>query len=141
MLGASDDEASDGFLAQINIIPLVDVVLVLLIIFMVTTAFSRDSALRLDLPKGSSAQQLASDPPVHIQVSVLRGGKILVLGEPTALNALNGKVLAINRKHKAIIVLRGERQVAYGAMMPVIDELCRTGLPITMALQPVAPVQ
>ena len=54
MHNSSIGEEEDAHIAAINIIPLVDVVLVLLIIFMVTTVFSKDSALKLDLPKGAA---------------------------------------------------------------------------------------
>ena len=134
MHGPSMD-AEDDQIAAINIIPLVDVVLVLLIIFMVTTVFSRDSALKLDLPQGSRADQ-AKQPPVEITVSVNKASQIFVNGAPTQVKQLNDKINSLRPKtRKSILVLRGDRQVLYGTIMPVLDEISRSGVELTLALE------
>jgi len=134
MQGPSAEE-DDGHIAAINIIPLVDVVLVLLIIFMVTTAFAREHALPLDLPKGSRAQQRAQ-PPVEINVEVGKDEKIFVNGQPTELANLENKVNGMcNKSRETTLVLRGDRRVVYGTIMPVLDELSRTGIKLTLALK------
>ncbi len=136
MEGPSQSEGDDSFVANINIIPLVDVVLVLLIIFMVTSAFARDAALKLELPKGSNAQNLISQPPLQINVSVDNQGGITVVNMPVTLDKLGAKIDELSSGRKIVLVLRGERRTIYGKMMPVLDELSRTGKPITLALQP-----
>jgi len=134
MHSASLDE-EDSHIASINIIPLVDVVLVLLIIFMVTTVFTRESAMDLELPKGSRADH-SVQPPAEITVSVDEKSSIYVNGQPTPLTSLFAKVSSLrNRGRKTIIVLRGDRRVLYGTLMPVLDEISRTGVNITLALQ------
>lgn len=134
MHGPSMD-AEDDQIAAINIIPLVDVVLVLLIIFMVTTVFSRDSALKLDLPQGSRADQV-KQPPVEITVSVNKASQIFVNGAPTPVKGLNDKINSLRPKtRKSILVLRGDRQVLYGTIMPVLDEISRSGVELTLALE------
>jgi len=128
-------DAEDDQIAAINIIPLVDVVLVLLIIFMVTTVFSRDSALKLDLPQGSRADQV-KQPPVEITVSVNKASQIFVNGAPTPVKGLNDKINSLRPKtRKSILVLRGDRQVLYGTIMPVLDEISRSGVELTLALE------
>ncbi len=134
MHGASLEE-EDSHIASINIIPLVDVVLVLLIIFMVTTAFARDRSLPLDLPKGSRSDQVLQ-PPVEINVSVDKDEKIYVNGQPTLLANLENKVNGMcNTSRQTTLVLRGDRRVVYGTIMPVLDELSRTGIKLTLALK------
>lgn len=129
-------EEDDGHIASINIIPLVDVVLVLLIIFMVTTVFARDSALKLDLPKGSRASQV-KQPPVEITVSVDKNSNIFVNAQATKLTELSTKINSLrNTSRKTVIVLRGDRHVLYGTIMPVLDEVSRTGVDLTLALTP-----
>jgi biopolymer transport protein ExbD len=136
MHSSSVGEEEDGHIAAINIIPLVDVVLVLLIIFMVTTAFSKDSALKLDLPKGSRAEQ-PKQPPTEISVSVDKKQQIYVNGKPIVLKDLEAEVNARrNRTNKTILVLRGDKEVVYGAIMPVLDEISHTGVDLTLALEP-----
>ncbi len=129
-------EEDDGQIAQINIIPLVDVVLVLLIIFMVTTVFTRDTALPLDLPKGSRPEQVAQ-PPAEITVSVNERAEVFVNGKPTRVEELERRIKSLqNADRKTLIVLRGDRKVIYGDIMPVLDEVSRTGIEMTLALKP-----
>ncbi len=135
MKGPSTHE-EDGAIAEINIIPLVDVVLVLLIIFMVTTVFARDSALKLELPKGSRAQQV-SQPPVQVTVSVTKGGAISLNGKSIKVEQLQERVNQYrNKNQKTLLVVRGDKNAIYGEIMPVLDELSRTGIQITLALLP-----
>jgi len=129
----------DDQIAAINIIPLVDVVLVLLIIFMVTTVFARDSALKLELPKGSRPEQV-QQKPVQITVSVNRDGQILLNGKPTRLEELSTKINGFrNENTKTLVVIRGDKRTVYGKIMPVLDEVSRTGVQITLALLPGPP--
>ena len=136
MEGPSSSE-SDGPIAAINIIPLVDVVLVLLIIFMVTTVFTRDSAMKLELPKGSKGQPGVTQAPVQINVAVDKTGGISFNGAPVALDMLGEKITSVkNSSGKTLLVLRGDRRVVYGSIMPVLDEVSRTGVEITLAYMP-----
>ena len=136
MEGPSADE-SDGPIAAINIIPLVDVVLVLLIIFMVTTVFTRDSAMKLELPKGSKNQPAQSTAPVQITVTVDKNGAVSLNGAPTEVIALGEKITTFkNANGKTLLVLRGDKQALYGSLMPVLDEVSRTGVEITLAYLP-----
>ena len=126
----------DDQIAAINIIPLVDVVLVLLIIFMVTTVFARDSAMKLELPKGSRPDQV-QQKPVQITVSVNQTGEVLLNGKPTKLEDLGKKIDGFrNRNTKTLVVIRGDKRTVYGKIMPVLDEVSRTGVQITLVLLP-----
>ena len=132
-------EEDDGQIAAINIIPLVDVVLVLLIIFMVTTVFARDSAMKLELPKGSRPEQV-QQKPVQITVSVDKAGEIALNGKPTRLEELGKRLNGFRNQHgKTLVVIRGDKHAVYGKIMPVLDEVSRTGVQITLALLPGPP--
>jgi len=135
MHGPSASDDGDEQIAAINIIPLVDVVLVLLIIFMVTTVFSRDSAMKLDLPEGARAEQ-AKQPPAEITVSVDSDSRVFVNGQPSMIPELNTKIKSlINPNRKSVLVLRGDKRVLYGTIMPVLDEISRSGVELTLALE------
>jgi len=135
MHGAGIEE-DDGQIASINIIPLVDVVLVLLIIFMVTSVFVRDSALKVDLPKGSRADQM-KQPPVEITITVDKSGAIDLNGQRVKLGEIGPKINSLrNTSRKTVTVVRGDKQVYYGTIVPVMDEVSRTGVDFTLALQP-----
>jgi len=132
-------EEEDGQIAAINIIPLVDVVLVLLIIFMVTTVFARDSAMKLELPKGSRPEQV-QQKPVQITVSIDKNGDISLNGKPTKLENLGSGIESFkNQNSKTLAVIRGDKHTPYGKVMPVLDEVSRTGVQITLALLPGPP--
>ena len=132
-------EEDDGQIAAINIIPLVDVVLVLLIIFMVTSVFARDSVMKLELPKGSRPEQV-QQKPVQITVSVDQTGGISLNGKPTKLEDLGSNIGVFkNQNTKTLAVIRGDKRTLYGKMMPVLDEVSRTGVQITLALLPGPP--
>ena len=140
MDGPKTDDSDDA-IAAINIIPLVDVVLVLLIIFMVTTVFTRDSALKLDLPKGSRPD-VPKVPPPQVTVSVDKTGAITVNNKLTRLQDVDDRVAAlINKNADTLLVLKGDKDVVYGKLMPVLDEVSRTGVKITLALQAGPPPQ
>jgi len=129
----------DDQIAAINIIPLVDVVLVLLIIFMVTTVFTKDSAMKLELPKGSRPDQV-QQKPVQITVSVDKTGAISLNGKPTELDNLVKEISGFKNTHgETLVVIRGDKKTAYGKVIPVLDEVGRSGVKITLALQPGPP--
>jgi biopolymer transport protein ExbD len=140
MQGPSIGEEEDSHIAAINIIPLVDVVLVLLIIFMVTTVFQRESALKLDLPKGSRADQ-AKQPPAEITVDVDEQKHVMVNNKPSTIDNLQKDVQAVvaqngSANKKSMLVLRGSDKVLYGTIMPVLDEISRTNVDLTLAIKP-----
>ena len=115
-------------MAEINIIPLVDVMLVLLIIFMVTTAFTKDTALGLKLPQaasGGAAPQRNRD----LTIALTRAGALTADGQsvtPAQLPALMRARLKSDPKVKVII--KGDGGVAYERVVKVMDSAREAGL-------------
>jgi biopolymer transport protein ExbD/biopolymer transport protein TolR len=113
-------------LADINVTPLVDVMLVLLIVFMVTAPMLA-AGLKVDLPQSKAAQQF--NPKEPIVVSVTASGKV-ALGqeemEPTAIvEAILGRAEGDKTR---LIQIRADKGASYGAIVAVIDELALSGL-------------
>ena len=136
MKGPQSEDGGDA-IAEINIIPLVDVVLVLLIIFMVTTVFARDKSLDLQLPQGS--QQANMQPPAEITVAVTKDDKVRVNGIPTEVKDIVARVRSLkssneNTGKKSVLVVRGDKSVMYGKITPVLQEISYTGVSITLAI-------
>ena len=79
-----------------------------------------------------------SQPPVEINVRVNKDENIYVNGQPTKLKESGKKVNGMSQHQpaKRLLVLRGDRRVLYGTIMPVLDELSRTGIKLTLALKP-----
>jgi biopolymer transport protein TolR len=112
-------------LAEINVTPLVDVMLVLLIIFMVTAPLMT-SGVSVDLPK-TSAQPLNSDSE-PLTVSIKADGTIFLQDQAIDLGDLVGKLQAIaqNNPDRRIFV-RGDKDLAYGRIMEVMGTITQGG--------------
>jgi biopolymer transport protein TolR len=112
-------------LAEINVTPMVDVMLVLLIIFMVTAPLMT-SGVSVDLPK-TNAQQLNSDSK-PLTVSIKADGSIFLQEEPVDDSELVAKLQAIaqNNSDRRIFV-RGDKDLAYGRIMQVMGTITQGG--------------
>src|SRR4051812_31550073 len=112
-------------LSEINVTPLVDVMLVLLIIFMVTAPLMT-SGVSVDLPK-TDAQPLNSDSQ-PLTVSIDAAGKIFLQEQELELPELVSKLQAIaeNNQDRRIFV-RGDKDLAYGRIMQVMGTITQGG--------------
>ena len=112
-------------LAEINVTPLVDVMLVLLIIFMVTAPLMT-SGVSVDLPK-TSAQPLNTDSE-PLTVSINAEGAIFLQNEPVDLTDLVAKLQAIGQNNPdRRIFVRGDKANTYGRIMEVMGTITEGG--------------
>ena len=116
-------------MAEINVTPMVDVMLVLLIIFMVTAPLLV-AGVPVDLPDSKAG---ALDQEVKpVQVSIDRDGLIFVDNQPVAADALGARLAAIRassrEKGGPRLFLRADRSLDYGRVMQVMGEIDRAGL-------------
>src|SRR6201991_2433578 len=112
-------------LAEINVTPLVDVMLVLLIIFMVTAPLMT-SGVSVDLPK-TNAQPLNSDSE-PLTVSIKADGSIFLQDQAVDISDIVAKLQAIakNNADRRIFV-RGDKDLAYGRIMEVMGTITQGG--------------
>ena len=112
-------------LAEINVTPLVDVMLVLLIIFMVTAPLMT-SGVSVDLPK-TNAQQLNSDSE-PLTVSIKADGSIFLQDQAVDISDIVAKLqeIAKNNPERRIFV-RGDKDLAYGRIMEVMGTITQGG--------------
>jgi len=112
-------------MSDINVTPMVDVMLVLLVIFMVTAPLLT-VGIPVDLPKTKAQSMSDSDEPVV--VSVAKDGKIYIQETPIEIDALGPRVAAITQnKPDTKIFIRGDKGVDYGRVMTVMGELTAAG--------------
>jgi biopolymer transport protein TolR len=112
-------------LAEINVTPLVDVMLVLLIIFMVTAPLMT-SGVSVDLPK-TNAQPLNSDSE-PLTVSIKADGSIFLQDQALDISGLVGKLQAISKNNpERRIFVRGDKDLAYGRIMEVMGTITQGG--------------
>ena len=102
--------------AQINIVPLVDVVLVLLIIFMATTAFEREAGQNLSLPRGANADTL----PREAILSIARDGRLSLDGRTLATSQLPDALRA-RRRTASRLTMRADEGQNYGRVMELLE--------------------
>jgi biopolymer transport protein ExbD len=121
----SSDE-DDGLMNEINMTPLVDVMLVLLIVFMVTIPVIRH-AVKIDLPHASSQKE--DTKPAHVDVSIQQDGSVLWDGVPVDDNALQLKIAAAAQASpQPELHLNADRHVAYEHVAQLMSAAQRGGL-------------
>ena len=100
---------------DINIVPLVDVALVLLIIFMVTTTFEKTAGLQMQLPTSESAQPV--DPEKReLVIAVAADGAFRWMGTPVEETALAGALKQEAAQHGVAsrVTIQGDKRAAHG---------------------------
>jgi biopolymer transport protein TolR len=111
--------------ADINVTPLVDVMLVLLIIFMVTAPMLA-AGIKVNLPSAKTAQPLDNKQPV--MVTVAKDGALSVGRDQVSRDDLAAKVKAKLGDANGVVQLRGDRDATYGDVVSVMDELAANGI-------------
>jgi biopolymer transport protein ExbD len=142
-VAALDEAAEDeGPLASINIIPFVDIVLVLLVIFMLTSATIVRASLKVELPRAASGGSRV-DSTVNLVLTkkgelFLNGGKLSLADAGRAVRQQS----AVNPKTQAVI--SADKGVEYGRVVELIDLVKQNGvsafaLDIERGVPPVVP--
>lgn len=120
---------ADAPMAEINIIPLVDVVLVLLIIFMATTAFVKESGLKMQLPTAKSTETPANQPR-ELSIALTRDGQIFLNAKPSDLKAVETAMrVAAQAKPAPTVIIKGDQNIEYKRVIAVMDMAKGAGLP------------
>jgi biopolymer transport protein TolR len=117
------------FLAEMNITSLADISFTLMVIFMiagVSTAFSRNQGVDLELPRTSSVQPQTKE---GIEVSIQAGGQIFVAKKATTVSGF-AKALAdhLSRGSYDRAYLRADKNVDYGTIMLVLGDIREQGI-------------
>lgn len=119
-------------IAEINVVPYVDVMLVLLVIFMVTAPLITQG-VKVDLPT-ASAKPLPQEDEPPVVVTIDAGGSIYLSISANSHNAISADALlaevgaAIVRNPKRQIVVRGDKQVNYDYVVQVMSLLQKAGV-------------
>jgi biopolymer transport protein ExbD len=120
-----------GALAEINIVPLVDVVMVLLVIFMLT-AHVMEFGMEVDVPKVRQVKDTAEELPV---VTVTRNGMLYLNDQGVNINELGGLVRQKFRGTKAVYV-RADKEAVWDVIAQVVSALDEAKIGVRMVTQP-----
>lgn len=125
------------FLAEINVVPLVDVVLVLLIIFMVTAPMLY-RGMDIKLPTSTSN---TIKPEERIVLTIERDQRLYLDKDPVGLAQLDERLKTAKRRNAEVSVfLRADRDVPYGTVIQVMDGVKKAGIEkLGMVTDPVGP--
>jgi len=124
---------------HINLTPLIDVVFLLLIFFMLTTTFVKESQLDINLPQSSSQQRLKEDNVLRIDISAAGEYAVKMPGETTSkslinrseetlMRALKQATEASSDPSKLITVLRADGKTPHQSVVMALDAAQRLGL-------------
>ena len=112
-------------MAEINITPFTDVVLVLLIIFMIATPFIYQSSMKVQLPQGSKSEE----NPRDIIVTINSQGDVFLDDVKLDLRTLKYKLsMMVKSKPDAAVIINGDKEVKYNVVMQVMDVLTQSGV-------------
>jgi len=125
-MAAFEAKKDDGVIATINIIPFVDIVLVLLIIFMVTSTAIVKAAIKVDLPKAANAGDSVAET---VNLVVTKELELFLDGDPVsqekAGKILSDKVAEIPRLQ---VVISADQKLPYGDVVSIIDVVKSKGV-------------
>ncbi len=125
--GAGGEDDDDAPISEMNVTPLVDVMLVLLIVFMVAAPMMM-VGVPVQLPKTSAARIAQTAPPVV--VSIARDGKLFIRQEEVSEADLTARLQALREQeaNDAPVYVRGDRSVPYGDVMRVMGRVSAAGI-------------
>jgi biopolymer transport protein ExbD len=127
-------DEDEGSLSNINVVPLVDVVLVLLIVFMITVpAIVGSAPIKVDLPETANVEIMGAveDLPLHLFLKKDASGKVALFLNDTPTNESSLRSLLHGYapgREKPSTFLAADRGIAWGEIVKVMDMLVSLGL-------------
>ena len=127
-------KSTQSSLSDINMVPFIDVVLVLLIIFMITAPILQ-SGIEVDVPKTHTVKEITEQ---RLVVTVDKTQRIYLGNDPINIHDLANKIKKQLKRPSDAIFLRCDETVPFGAFASVIDTLRQSGVPnISIVTQPI----
>ncbi len=117
-------KTTQSTLSEINMVPFIDVVLVLLIIFMITAPILQ-SGIEVDVPKTKTVIEV-NEP--RLVITIDKNQLIYLADVPVNINQLGNKVKAQLKKPQSSVFLRADETIPFGTFAKVIDALRQSGV-------------
>lgn len=125
-MGSFDSRRHQAPMADINVVPLVDVMLVLLVIFIITTPLLTHS-VKIDLPKATSKPNITR--PEHIELGIREDGNVYWNGANVGMDTLASRFAAeASKQPQPELHIRADRHVYYEAVAQVMATAAKSGL-------------
>jgi biopolymer transport protein TolR len=127
-------KSTQSSLSEINMVPFIDVVLVLLIIFMITAPILQ-SGIEVDVPKTHTVKEITQQ---RLVVTMDKNQLIYLGNDPINIHQLADKIKKQSKHQNDVIYLRADETVPFGAFCTVIDTLRQSGISnISIVTQPI----
>ncbi len=109
--------------AQINIVPMIDVIFAILAFFIMSSLFlTKLEGLPVNLPKASSAQQQQATEPIAVTIDEL--GTISLNRQPITLDQLEAEIKkSVNVNQQRLVIVNADEKVGHGKVVAVMDRL------------------
>jgi biopolymer transport protein ExbD/biopolymer transport protein TolR len=121
-------------LADINITPLVDVVLVLLLIFMLTAPVLQ-SGVQVAVPQTRTVNQLTEE---HLVITIDKDQNVFLQDKPVNIHDLASLLSSTAKDQKKVVYVRADQKVPFGAFASVMDSVKQAGISnISIVTQPI----
>ena len=128
-------KATQTSLSEINMVPFVDVVLVLLIIFMITAPILQ-SGIEVDVPKTHSVKEITEE---RLVVTIDKNQRVYLGNEPVNIHQLGAKLQTRMKKPQEAIFLRCDESIPFGSFAAVVDALRQSGIAnISIVTEPIS---
>ena len=125
-MAMGNDDNEDGIISNINITPMVDVILVLLVIFMVTANFLKKESININLPKVAASDANIKD---STQVALTRDGQFILEGKTVTEEALiNDLSREVKYRPNMRVTLSADEDLSYGTVSRVMGVLRKYGV-------------
>jgi len=127
LIRPEDDSGDDGLIKDINIVPMVDITLVVLIIFIVTATYIVSRAIPVDLPKASTGEEVGNT----VAITINKKSEIFFEGEKVSgLQDLRTRVEAAKTEKKDVrAVISADKDITHGTFVGVVNMIRKAGVP------------
>ena len=131
----SSNGKTQSAMSDINITPLVDVVLVLLLIFMITAPVLQ-SGIQVAVPHTRQVNQLSE---VHLVITIDKDQNVFLQDKPVNIHDLSSALAQNPQKEKKVVYVRADESVPFGAFASVMDAVKSAGISnISIVTQPLS---
>jgi len=116
--------AEGGDAGEVNLTPMLDVVFIMLIFFIVTTSFIKESGVEIERPESSTA---SPQPDAQLMVAITAQGAIWVDGQPVDAHRVGNEVAALV-SGDGRVVIQADREATTGLLIEVMDRIREAGV-------------
>jgi len=122
-------QRKQNLVAEINITPFTDVILVLLVIFMITTPLISQSNIKVDLPKANSGQPVEGGQSSGAEIIVTREGPVYLDGKVVTRKEMRKELEDLKKDNRDLsVVVRSDKTVRFQDIVNVLDLLTELGI-------------